>query len=174
MRFIDKLETERLIAKRLKDTTEAARCYKNFYCSKKTAKYMLWKPTENIEEAKIKISNWSKEQEDVVMWFIYEKSSMEPIGFFGVQKLSDTKYGEIVICFGEKFVGKGYGYEIMIWLINYLKTLGAKEVEYSYLEGNIASKNLAEKLGFKFTHVGQRFRKWDSKMFNEYFYVLKI
>ena len=49
--FKEKFETKDLILRKAQmDDLEAI--YKNFWSSKETAKYMLWKPCENLEEAR--------------------------------------------------------------------------------------------------------------------------
>ena len=165
------IETKNLILKKPQNTLDAEKCHKNFWSSYKTAEYMLWRPTKNVEEAKEKMGKWIEYQKDHLQWFIYEKRIDEPIGFFSVEKIDDRNFGSLGLCFGEKFVGKGYGYEVMKTMLSYLKQLGCKQIEYSFLSGNIASQKLAEKLGFKFSYKEKRIRKYDSKEFDEIFYT---
>lgn len=171
---IKEIETENLILKKPQDTADAQKCHENFWNSYETAKFMLWEPTKNVEDAKTKMAKWIEYQKDHLQWFIYDKKSDEPIGFFSVEKLNDNVYGSLGLCFGEKNVGKGYGSEIMTTMIGYLKNLGAKKIEYSFLSGNIPSQKLAEKFGFKYSHKETRIRKHDGKEFDEIFYILEL
>ena len=172
-----RIETTNLILKIADDTIDAKKCHENFFCSETTAKYMLWKPTKNTKDAQEKIDNWTQAQQNqknLLIYFIYEKKSNEPIGFFSIKKLDKKKYGDIGLCFGEKNTHKGYGYELMTYMLDYLKKIGTKEVEYSCFSENLASIKLAEKLGFKFDHTAQRTRQWDSKTFDENFYTIRL
>ena len=51
--FKEKFETKDLILRKA-EMSDLNAIYKNFWSSKETAKYMTWKPCENIEEAKKK------------------------------------------------------------------------------------------------------------------------
>ena len=171
---MENIETQHLILKKLHGTSEAKRCYDNFLSSYKTAKYMLWKPTDTVKEAEEKLAKWTEYSKDHMLWFIYEKETDEPIGFFSMEDLGNDKYGSMGLCFGEKYVGKGYGFELMTKVLSALKDQGAKQVEYSHIEGNIPSQKLALKLGFQFTHKEKRIRKYDQKEFDELFYELEL
>lgn len=63
--------------------------------------------------------------------------------------MDSSTYQEAGICLGPKFVGRGYGKQIVMRLIQYCKEeLGAKEWIYSTRDSNEASKGLARSLGF--------------------------
>jgi len=164
-------ETKNLYFK--KDVLQyAEEMHNNFFCEEETAKYMLWRTTKSAEEAKTKIENWL--QNIKYIWFVFEKSTNKPIGFVSAEHIKDNIYGEIGICVGTKFVKNGYGTEILTNLISYLKNLGAEIIEYSFLQGNIASKKLAEKFNFKFKTTQIRFVPKNNKNEKEYLYVLNI
>ena len=164
-------ETKNLLFK--KDVLQYAELmHANFFCEESTAKYMLWRTTNSVEEAKIKILNWLQNIQNI--WFVFEKITNQPIGFVSVENLQNDRYGDIGICLGSNFIKKGYGTEILSELLTYLNKLGAKEVEYSYLEGNIASKKLAEKFNFKFLQKRDRFVPKYNKAIKEYVYLLNI
>lgn len=164
-------ETKNLLFK--KDVLQYSELmHKNFLCEEESSRYMLWRTTRSAEEAEIKISNWLQNIQH--FWIVFEKLSNQPIGFVSAEHLQNKKYGEIGICVGTKFIKKGYGTEILTNLINFLKTLGADEIEYSYLEGNLVSKKLAEKFNFKYQEKRSRFVSKYNKSVNEYVYTLNI
>lgn len=143
--------------------------YRNVWSHAESAQYMMWNITDSEEKAKIRIQktiDWQKEHDT---FNVYEKSSGEPIGFAGVEKLAPEKYGETGICLGPKYVHKGYGRQILNALIEYCrKEYGAKEFIYSTREKNIPSVKLAEAFGFKL--IGSEI-KTDERNGNQYKYL---
>lgn len=167
------IETERVFLKKA-NIQDSPLAYKNFFCEEKSAKYMFWKVPKSIEETEVKIKNWINEFGDDVFYFIYLKENDEPIGFLSGVNLDDTTFGELGICLGTNYVGKGLGTEIMIGFINYLKSNGIKLIKYSAFSENIASINLAKKLGFQFIESKNTFvKKYNSSM-KEDCYELKL
>ena len=165
------LETKDLILKTY-DEKYLSDTYNNFFCQQETAKYLLWKPTTSIEEAKERLERWSKDWN--LFYLIIEKKTDTCIGYLGVDKIEKDIYGRLGICLGLYFKNKGYGTQALIALINYLKLQKAKELHYSHFKENISSQKLAEKIGFKRVKEDKRIRKWDNKEFEEYFYVLNL
>lgn len=93
--------------------------YQNVWSRPESARYMLWKVTESESEARIRIRKTMEFQKNHDTYLVYEKESGEPIGFAGVEKLSDHVYQE------------------------------AEEFYYSTREENKASVGLARSLGFE-------------------------
>lgn len=171
MKFIKALETQDL---KLKPYEEKylADAYKNFFCQQETAKYLLWKPAENIEEAKERLIRWSQGWN--LFWLVIEKNTDRCIGYLGVDEIEKDIYGNLGICLGLNFKRKGYGTQILTSLIEYLKLLKANQLHYSHFKENISSQKLADKIGFKKIREDKRIRKWDNKEFDEYFYILDL
>lgn len=168
MKFINELETQDLKLKHYKEKY-LVDAYKNFFCQQETAKYLLWKPAENIEEAKERLIRWSKDWN--MFWLVIEKNTDRCIGYLGVDEIEEGIYGYLGICLGLDFRQKGYGTQLLTSLIAYLKLLKAKELHYSHFKENISSQKLAGKMGFKKVREDKRIRKWDNKEFEEYFYI---
>ena len=61
--------------------------YNNFWSQKDTAKYMLWKPCENLQEAKESLEKIIKFQKDKAAYFVYDKKTMQAIGIAGMQEI---------------------------------------------------------------------------------------
>lgn len=167
------IETRNLI---LKDYDEKyiEKAHLNFFSSSNTTKYTLWRPTKNPLEVKNKIEYWLYECKTSIFWMIHKKDNDEPIGFICVDEVSPKIYGNLGIAIGEDYVGKGYGSEALNELIEYIKSIGGKEIHYSHFRENEASKMLVIKFGFEFYKSDKRIRKYDNKEFDELFYVLKL
>ncbi|MFQ6724252.1 MAG: GNAT family N-acetyltransferase [Clostridia bacterium] len=166
-------ETKDLIIKKGK-IEDAYNMHKNFWSQEESAKYMLWTVTKTVEDSKTKLSRWLEWQKEHTQWLIYEKSTGEAIGFVGFDEIGENKFGNIGLGIGSSYVGKGYGTQVMNVILDYIKSLGAREVEYSHLSGNIPSQKLAEKLGFKYMRKEKRVREWDKQEFDELFYTLNF
>ena len=167
------IETSRLILKEY-DEKYALQAHLNFFSSKETAKYVLWRPTESAQEVIDKVNYWLNVAKIDIFWVIHEKDDDEPIGFVAASKLEDSIYGDVGIAIGESFVGKGYGSEVLKALIEQVKSLGGKELHYSHFKENEASRKLALKFGFEYYKSDKRLRRYDNKEFEELFYVLKL
>lgn len=123
--------------------------YRNVWSRRECARYMMWRVTENEEDAKIRIGKTIEFQKTHDTYLVYEKKSGKAIGFAGVEKSEPFVYEEAGICLGSDYWGKGYGKQILEGLIEYVKDkFGAREFIYSAREENTASKRLAEALGF--------------------------
>ena len=166
-------ETKNLIIKKgcMEDAYDM---HVNIWSQEESAKYMLWRVSENLDQSKSRIVKWLDRQKDNDDWFVYDKNTNKAIGFCGINKLDENKFGDIGVGVGKKFTNKGYGSQILTMLIEYAKSLGAKEIEYSCMSENIASKKLAEKFGFKYFKTGKIVRKWDNKEFDLDYYILEI
>lgn len=143
------LETKDLFLDKAKPSDWVA-MYKNVWSQPESAKYMTWRVTTNEDEAQIRIQKTIEFQKTHDTYLIYEKVSGEAIGFAGIEQLGPYTYQEAGICLGPQFVGKGYGKQIVMQLIQYCKKeLEAKEFIYSTRDNNEASKRLARSLGFQ-------------------------
>lgn len=142
------IETESLILDKAK-FSDWEEMYHNVWSQQESARYMAWTVTTSEEAAKIRIVKTIAFQKEHNTYLVYEKSSGKAIGFAGVEKIEPYIYQEAGICLGPKYVGKGFGKQILQGLIQYCKEqFGAKELIYSTRDENIASIRLAESFGF--------------------------
>ena len=74
MSFIERLETKDLILGKAK-IEDLNSIFKNYWRSEKTAKYMLWVPQKNLEEAKDRLIRTINYQKENLAFFVYEKKS---------------------------------------------------------------------------------------------------
>ena len=142
------IETESLILDKAR-FSDWKDMYGNVWSHPESAKYMMWRVTENEEDAKVRILKTIRFQETHDTYLVYEKSSGRAIGFAGVEKTAPFVYQEAGICLGPAYVGKGFGKQILQALIQYCKeNFGAKEFIYSTRDENEASNHLASSVGF--------------------------
>ncbi len=106
--------------------------YRNVWSQSESAKYMTWNVTTSEKGAEIRIQKTIDFQKTHDTYLVYLKSNNEAIGFAGVEQLNAYTYEEAGICIGSKFVGKGYGKQVLQRLIRYCKEEhGAREFYYS-------------------------------------------
>lgn len=131
--------------------------YRNLWCHPESAKYMLWNVTTSDEDAQERMRRSIAFQEGKPAWFVYEKSSGEPIGFTGFREIAPGVFEDTGIAVGPEFVGKGYGKEILNLLMQIAKAeYGALRFVASCRSGNHASRGMILACGFRFTHQENR------------------
>ncbi len=142
------IETQSLILDKAK-FADWKEMYDNVWSRPESAQYMAWNITTNKEDAQIRIRKTIAFQKEHDTYLVYEKSSGRAIGFAGVEKIGSCIFQETGICLGPDYVGKGFGKQILLGLIQYCKEeFGAREFRYSAREENKAANLLAKSLGF--------------------------
>lgn len=131
--------------------------YRNLWCHRESAEFMLWNVTTSPEEAQERMRRSIAFQEGKPAWFVYEKSSGEPMGFAGFREIEPGVFEDTGIAVGPAFVGKGYGKEIL----NLLTRIAKEEYDAvgfiaSCRSRNSASRGMILGCGFRFSH--QEFR----------------
>lgn len=141
------METEHLILRKaVFDDWKSM--YHNVWSRAETAKYMVWKVAAGEEEAKARIQKTIVNQRTHDAWIICEKKGGEPIGFAGVEAVQAHVYKDTGIAVGPEYVGKGYGKQVLLRLMEYCSSLGGREFVYSTRKDNAASRALALSCGF--------------------------
>lgn len=142
------LETKDLILDKAK-FSDWEGMYGNVWSHPESAKYMRWNLTTNENDAKIRIQKTIEFQKDHDTYLVYEKKSLTPIGFAGVEQISPSVCQEVGICLGPDYVHRGLGKQILQCLIQHSREkYGATEFIYSTRDKNAASIRLAESMGF--------------------------
>ncbi|BCN32902.1 GNAT family N-acetyltransferase [Anaeromicropila herbilytica] len=150
--YKEQLETKDLVLKKA-SINNVNDMYINIWSQEESAKHMLWTPIKNIEEAKDRMKKTIEFQKDKIAYLVYEKNSGQAIGFAGMMEIEDKVYEDSGIAIGTQFVGRGYGKQILIALIDYcFEDLGAVKIVYSCRSENIASMRLQQSCGFHYTH----------------------
>lgn len=168
------LETKELILRKAK-SEDWESMYNNLWKHEESAKYMLWEPTKDKDEAKermIRTINFQKVEK--YTFCIYLKGTGEVIGHAGMRDESDGLYSETGIAIGPSFIRKGYGRQVLNALTDEAKSMGATRFLASDREKNIASCELQKACGFMFDHLSEE--KTDPRTGEKYFveYNIKI
>ena len=171
MELKKELETKDLILKPY-EARYVADAYNNIFCNEETAKYVLWKTASNIIETQEKLEKWDKSFK--LLLLIIEKKTSECIGYVATDEIEPDIYDHLGIAIGTKFTQKGYASQVLLALIDYLKSLNAKELRYSHFKENVASQKLAQKIGFEYIKEQKNIRNWDKKEFDECVYTLAL
>ena len=131
--------------------------YRNLWRHPESAKYMLWNVTTNAEDAQERMRRSIAFQEGKPAWFVYEKSSGEPIGFTGFREIAPGVFEDTGIAVGPALVGNGYGKEILNLLTRIAKEqYGAVGFIASCRSRNSASRGMILGCGFRFSHYENR------------------
>lgn len=150
--YKEKLETKDLILKKAA-MEDANDMYSNIWSEEESSRYMLWTPTKSMEEAVDRMSKTIEFQKDRIAYCVYEKQSGQAIGFAGMKEIDDRVYEDSGIAIGTKFVGRGYGKQILMALVDYcFEELVAIRIVCSCRAENIASKKMQLSCGFQYSH----------------------
>lgn len=145
------LETEHLMLRKAKETDLEA-IFKNVWSDERLAKYMLWKPTQDLDEAKKRLERTRLYHNEQHAFFVCLRETDEPIGFAGCYESAYGVYEESGICIARAHQGKGYGKELLTALTDFaFSELGASKFKYGCFKENEISRRLALSLGFKYT-----------------------
>ena len=145
--------------------------YRNLWCRRESAKYMLWNVTTSAEDAQERMRRSIAFQAGRPAWFVYEKRSGEPMGFAGFREIEPGIFEDTGIAIGPAFVGKGYGKEILNLLTKIAKTeYGAAKFIASCRSQNAASRRMILGCEFLYTHQEPRIDPRDGIPFVLEFY----
>ena len=151
--YIDKIETRDLFLKKA-SMDDVYDMHVNIWSKDETAKHMLWQPTRNIEEAKIRMLKTIEYQKNNLAYLIYEKKTEKAIGFAGMNEIGYKVYKDCGIAIGPEYVGCGYGKQILKSLMDYcFKDLDANKIVCSCRRENKISKKLLLSCGLHYSHT---------------------
>lgn len=170
--YKDKIETRDLFLKKA-TMDDVDDMHTNIWSKEETTKYMLWQPTRNIEEAKIRMLKTIEYQKNNLAYLIYKKETGKAIGFAGMNKIGDKVYKDSGIAIGPEFVGCGYGKQILLSLVEYcFKDLKAIKIICSCRRENIVSKKMLLSCGLHYTHSIPKTDNRDGSYYMLDFYVV--
>ena len=138
------LETERLILKRgtLEDLQKVYEY--NFAKLRNIAGEF-----EFVKKDPKSIEGWEIPTFESYDWIMYLKTTMEPIGnILADREVKDMKAIELAFNTHPNYWRKGYTYEALNEVMNFLFNNGYENIFCGYDEGNYKSKAIGEKLGF--------------------------
>ena len=142
-------ETERLIVRKLKLTDLG--WFHKMQSNPKVMQYVTG-DVKSLKEHELElndlISKYDELKNDFWIYAIELKFSKQFVGTIALVK--DELDDEIGYRFLEEFWGNGYGFEVCYGLIDYCKSMGYKKLIAYFVDRNIASKRILEKLNFQF------------------------
>ncbi len=153
---------------------DAKAMLKNFWSQADTAKFMLWEPSKTLKEAKERMQKTLNFQKHNFAYFVYEKSSGEPIGIAGLKEEENEVFQDCGIGIGRDYRGKGYGKQILKALIRLAKKLGAKKLVCSCDHENLPSAKMQLACGLKYTHSQNAVREKNGEKFVQDFYEINF
>ena len=172
MEYIKQLETKDLILGKAK-IEDTQSIFENYWSSDKTAKYMLWVPQRTFEEAKARVERTINFQKDHLAFFVYEKATGKAIGQAAMLEVEPGIFEDGGIGIGEKFVGNGYGKQILKAFIEYLfSELDAKKIICSCHTDNIPSAKMQMSCGLKYSHSSMVTREKDGLIYKSDNYTI--
>ena len=149
--------------------------WNNIWQDKELAKYMLWKPVESYEEAKIRLEKIIEYQKTNLAYYICFEQTDEVIGFLGAADIGNGVFEDCGICIAGKYQGNGYGKVALQLLLKIIfEEFGGKEFIYSCFEENKKSQKLCESLGFEYKYSKQCVRNWDGLNYTSKYYSKKL
>lgn len=147
-----KLETDRLILREI-HSEDAEIIFDCWMQDENVSKYMWWKASSDINEAKefVEFELGNLENDSWNRWIIILKGTKEIIGTCLIYFNEEEEHWDISYNLGKKFWGNGYATEAMRTVIKYaVEIMKIKEISTAYAVENPASGRVLRKLGFQF------------------------
>lgn len=162
------INTDRLLLRRF-EFTDAYDMFKNWANDSAVAKFLTWKPHNNIEVTKEIVEQWVNEYENnnIYDWAIEVKEIGEVIGSISIVKLDEKHYScEIGYCMSRKYWGKGIMSESLKAVIDYLfSEIGFNRIVAKHDTINIASGKVMVKSGMRYEGTLKQVKLRDNKEF---------
>lgn len=170
--MIKRIITKNLILRKAL-SSDLEEIYNNVWKHSDLAKNMLWKVTDNIEDANDRLQRTISYQENNDAFFVTLKSTGEVIGFGGFFQKEDGVYEDTGICICQKEQRKGYAKELVSGLEKLIfEELKGKRFIYSCMSHNEPSKKVCSSLGFKYSNSVPQIREYDNfKYICDYYYL---
>ena len=149
--------------------------YENVWSHPETARYMYWSVTEDPADAPARMQRTIGFQAAHDGWCVYEKQSGQAIGFANLDQVDAQTCEEGGIALGPRFVGKGYGTEILQALLDRARFIyGAKRFRCSAREQNAASRRLIESFGFLQSDAQTKTDERDGSVYQKIIYEKEL
>ncbi len=149
------LETERLLLRRMK----VSDCYDMYeYASRsEVTRYLTWSPHPDMEYTKEYLQYISNHYKlgDFYDWAVILKSENKMIGTCGFTRFhTQHDCGEVGYVINPSYRGQGIAAEALCEVIRFgFSRLGLHRIEAKYIDGNVASRRVMEKVGMHFEGV---------------------
>ncbi|MCI8388187.1 MAG: GNAT family N-acetyltransferase [Clostridiales bacterium] len=176
-RRLDTLETARLILRPFRESD--AEDMFEYASDPDVGPRAGWKPHKSVDESLDTIRHFITDGD---VWAIELKETHKVIGSVGLHRTINKKFTEelniaydieLGYVLGKTYWGRGIMPEAAAKLIEHTFSLGTKTMLVAHFDGNVQSKRVIEKLGFKpVGRIEQCHERYDGEMLNESFYLL--
>lgn len=162
------IETERLILRPI-SMFDAKSMYE-YAKDEELTKYVLWEPHKNPETTLSVINNMLKKKKVVPVLAIVIKENKKMIGTIEVMMSEEYKLNrraELGYCISREYWNHGYMTEAASAVMKYIKDkYDLLRIEGRYIEENVASGRVMEKIGMQKEGVLRKFLYIDGKPYN--------
>ncbi|HML99820.1 MAG TPA: GNAT family N-acetyltransferase [Bacilli bacterium] len=146
------IDTDRLLLRPFQEG-DALFFYINIASDYRVTKYLLWPPTQNMEEMELMLEQWIKDSQESFSYrfALLEKNSFEVIGMINIVEIDyQTETMEIGYMLAHRKWNKGYMREGLEAVMNFLfQKVKVKGIKASVFVNNISSLRLLKNLGFQ-------------------------
>lgn len=158
----DKLIGKNIILRKAKEKDYLSMI--NVWGDPEVYKWMWFKPTTTIDDAKERIKRTIEFQKKIYGYFVALKDTDEAIGLAAIWEYEPNRYEEAGIGLATKYQNMGYGKKIVSLLLDLaFNKLDAVDFCYGYFKDNIKSKKLADHFNFKYDRTKIAVRPWDNE-----------
>lgn len=172
------METKYLKTKRLTLKKMTMRDLDDFIEYKGDPNYYEFQPGSPMTSQKCKekleniIERYNNKDKPFLMWGIYFNNKL--IGTISINGYNDIcKSCSLAYGINKKFQRQGFAFEVSSYIIDFIfSTTDINRIDLAAWDGNIASQNLANKLGFIQEGVERQARVKNDKFFDVYHYGL--
>ena len=132
--------------------------YDRVWSREETARHMLWRVTQNEEDARRRMERTIAYQKDnQYSYIVCEKGTDKAIGFAGMMEVEPGVFEDTGIALGPDYVGKGYGKQVLTALVETaFAQPGVNKFLCSCRSQNEASRRLQLSCGFVFSRTENR------------------
>ena len=154
IRDIPKLETERLFLKKgtIEDYVKVHEYDFNYLQNIKGKMQLVKNNPDDVRSwFNNDIDSWYKKiiEQNHYNFIVFLKDTLEPIADIGFDRNNEENNSIEISCWlHPNYWGKGYMKEALIKAMDYIFSVGFDNIIYGYVETNMNSKRLCEKLGF--------------------------
>ena len=170
------IETERLLLRKLR-IEDAEHIFKTWTGDERVTKFMIYTTHQSVEVTREwlaeTIKHYDEEDSGSLQWGFQLKSTGMLIGSGGAIFKPEYQMYSIGYNIAYDYWGKGYTTEAVRGIIEYLKSIGIKQIYSDHAVDNPASGRVMEKAGMRYWKDGS-YTCLDGRVFQAKFYRLDL
>lgn len=172
--MVDIIYTKDLILRKAKES-DLNKIFENVWSDEVLTRTMLWKVTNNIEDAEERMKRTIKYQSENLAFFVSWKETNEPIGFAGIYEKENGTYEDSGLCIAKNYQKRGYGKQVVEAFMKLIfEKLNGNKFIYSCFSTNENSRKVCIHFGFKYFESKKTVRDYDNEEFDvDYYYMDK-